>query len=427
MDLVITVEEQLTTNLQLGITFTGTSDPNTFPIAGIFQIQDRNFLGYGNILGVDANIALDTQSLSFQYTHRWIFGLPLQGGVELTVLHSDRLAPMDNIAPFFNGDEDRAFPDGFSSYEDYIRANIIVPDEYLMKYDQWSISPAFSTGYRWFTSLGNLGLSGGLRTTFIYNSYDASLYRPFELKLRENNNRFIPAFSIWTALSLDQRDIYYDPSRGYYGIQRLGYYGFFDMETEHYMKTDTKAEAFFTLFDVPLSDSYNFKGVFGIHSGLSFIWPQPGRDKAEITNANKLYVDGMFIGRGWTGARDTSRGLGLWESWAELRFPLVPGILALDFFFDAVVSGVKSTDDQREELKAGDFFARSFTEMLNSTYFSFGIGPRISIPQFPFRFLFAKRFRIKDGEFQWERGALGATDNPASGIDFVLSISLSTY
>jgi outer membrane protein insertion porin family len=248
--------------------------------------------------------------------------------------------------------------------------------------------------------------------------------RPFDPILRKSNKGVIPAISFWTSLSLDQRDIYYDPSKGYYGIQRFGYYGFFDIEREHYMKTDTKAEIFFTLFNLPVTDTYSFKGVFGLHSGLSFIWPQFGRENAEIENTNKLSVDGMFIGRGWSSARISSRGLGLWENWAELRFPVVPGILAVDFFFDAAVSGVST---KGIKLKPEDFFKRSFTEMLNGTYFSFGGGPRISIPQFPFRFLFAKRFRIVDGEFQWERGALGATDNPASGIDFVLSISLSTY
>jgi outer membrane protein insertion porin family len=134
----------------------------------------------------------------------------------------------------------------------------------------------------------------------------------------------------------------------------------------------------------------------------------------------------MFIGRGWSEARLSTRGLGLWENWAELRFPVVPGMLALDFFFDAVVSGV-SNKDGRIELRPEDFFNRSYTDMLNSAYFSFGFGPRISIPQFPFRFLFTKGFRIIDGEFQWKRGALGASDDPTSGLDFVLSISLSTY
>ncbi|MDR1411860.1 MAG: outer membrane protein assembly factor BamA [Spirochaetaceae bacterium] len=426
MDLVITMEEQPTTNLQFGITFTGTSDPNEFPIAGILQIQDRNFLGYGNILGLQLDVSRDTQAISFQYTHRWIFGLPLSGSFDLTVNHSKRLALMDNSGPFFNGDEPYAYPDGFSSYDEYESASYIPANEFLMTYDQWSISPGFSTGYRWLTFLGNLGLSGGLRTAFVINTYDEVKLRPFDPILRESNKGVVPALSFWTSVSLDQRDIYYDPSKGYYGIQRFGYFGFLDIEREHYMKTETKAEVFFTLFDLPITDTYSFKGVFGIHSGLSFIWPQPGRKQAEIEAANKLAVDGMFIGRGWSSARLSTRGLALWENWAELRFPVVPGIIALDFFFDAAVSGV-NTRDGRVELKPEQFFDRPFTELLNSAYFSFGVGPRISIPQFPFRFLFAKGFRIIDGEFQWKRGALGATDNPGSGIDFVLSISLSTY
>jgi outer membrane protein insertion porin family len=426
MDLVITMEEQPTTNLQFGITFTGTSDPNAFPIAGLLQIQDRNFLGYGNILGFQFDVSRDTQSGSLTYTHRWLFGLPLSGGFDLTVTHSQRLAFMDNSAPFFNGDEPYSFPDGFDSYQEYAAAYNTPSNEYLMSYEQWSISPGFSTGYRWLTFLGNLGLSGGFRTAFVINTYDETMYRPFDPVLRKSNKGIVPALSFWTSLSLDQRDIYYDPSRGYYAIQRFGYYGFLDIEREHYMKTDTKAEVFFTLFDLPITDTYSFKGVFGLHSGLSFIWPQPGRDRAEIEDANKLSIDGMFIGRGWTAARLSTRSLGLWESWAELRFPVVPGILALDFFFDAAVSGV-SNRDGRIELKPENFFNRSFTEMLNSTYFSFGVGPRISIPQFPFRFLFTKGFRIVDGEFQWKQGALGASNDPYSGIDFVLSISLSTY
>jgi outer membrane protein insertion porin family len=422
MDLVITMEEQPTTNLQLGVTFTGTSDPNAFPIAGIFQIQDRNFLGYGNALGFQADLSRDTQSGALQYTHKWIFGLPLSGSFDLTVLHSQRLAFMDNVAPFFNGDEiGVAFPDGFNSYEEYKSAYNTPSNEYLMSYEQWSVSPGFSTGYRWLTPAGNLGLSGGIRTAFVVNTYDEVLYRPFEPVLRKNNNGIVPAFSFWTALSLDQRDIYYDPSNGYYAIQRFGYYGFLDIEREHYMKTDTKAEIFFTLFDVPITDTYSFKGVFGLHSGLSFIWPQPGRKQAEIEASNKLSIDGMFIGRGWTAARLSTRGLALWENWAELRFPIVPGILALDFFFDAAVAG--ANDQEKPE----NFFNRPFTEFLDSAYFSFGVGPRISIPQFPFRFLFAKRFKIEDGEFHWKSGALGASSDPASGIDFVLSISLSTY
>jgi outer membrane protein insertion porin family len=61
--------------------------------------------------------------------------------------------------------------------------------------------------------------------------------------------------------------------------------------------------------------------------------------------------------------------------------------------------------------------------------YSFGAGLRFALPQFPFRFLFLKRFSTPDGVFQWQRGALGgvAGDDGSSGIDFVISFAVSTY
>jgi outer membrane protein insertion porin family len=59
--------------------------------------------------------------------------------------------------------------------------------------------------------------------------------------------------------------------------------------------------------------------------------------------------------------------------------------------------------------------------------FSFGGGVRFTIPQFPFRFSLAKRFKVVDGQFQWQRGAIWSNENPASGVDPVISFSISTY
>jgi outer membrane protein insertion porin family len=124
-------------------------------------------------------------------------------------------------------------------------------------------------------------------------------------------------------------------------------------------------------------------------------------------------VDGMFIGRGWSDEYNR-KGLVLWENWAELRFPIVPNILAWDFFFDA--AAVKETPTK---------FFQSFS--IDDMRFSFGGGLRFSIPQFPFRFSLAKRFRTVGGDFKWVKGAIGSNDNPASGIDFVISFALSSY
>jgi outer membrane protein insertion porin family len=414
MDLIFTVEEQPTTDVQLGVTFAGTSDPDSFPVSGLVKWNDRNFLGRGNIVGAGVTASPDTQNLSLEYTQRWLFGLPLSGGFDFTVQHAKRVAAMDKLDPVFNGDETYAFPDGFDSYSDYESHNKLPPSAFLMDYNQWSFSLGFSTGYRFLTPLGNLGLGGGIRSALVYNSYDAGLFRPFDPTLRSGNNRWVPAESIWTSISLDQRDVYYDPSNGYYGIQRFGIYGIFPFEVEHYIKSDTKAEYFFTLFNFQILDNYALKAVFGIHTGVSFIFPQPFQEKAVIEDANKLLIDGMFVGRGWTDQR-LNRGLALWENWAEIRIPVVPNILALDMFFDA--AAVKETPKT---------FFNEFK--LDDMRFSFGGGLRFAIPQFPFRFIFAKRFMFTNGSFTWIPGSIGGnSSNPAAGVDFVISFALSTY
>jgi outer membrane protein insertion porin family len=392
------------------VTFSGSSDPDAFPISGLVKWTDRNFLGYGNMVGAEVNASPDTQSVSLEYTQRWLFGLPLSGGFDFTFRHTKRLAAMDTEAPFFNGDETRAYPDGFDSYEEYASASKYPPDVYLMEYDQLGFSLGFSTGYRWSTVAGNLGLGGGIRTGLVKNIYDDKIWRPFDPVLRDRNNEWSMSNQFWTSISLDQRDVYYDPSKGYYGIQRFGFYGLFPFEREHYIKSDTKAEYFLTLFNLPITDTYSFKAVFGIHTGVSLILRQPSHLNQElpiILDANKLVIDGMFTARGWTGER-LNRGLALWENWAEVRFPVVPGILALDLFFDA--AAVKPT--------VPGFFKDFEMEDMR---FSFGGGIRFAIPQFPFRFIFAKRFQVVDGEVVWPGGNMGGK------LDFVISFALATY
>jgi outer membrane protein insertion porin family len=423
MDLVINVEEQPTTDIQFGLTFSGTADPDAFPVSGMIKWNDRNFLGTGNVVGAELTGSPDTQAMTLEYTHRWIFGLPLSGSFDFTVQHTKRYAAMDIREPVMSGDDEGNWPDGFDSWNEYVDAGKIPPDEFLMSYDQWRLSLGISTGYRWLTGLGNLGLGGGVRLGMVYSGYDPELYRPFDPVLRRQNNRWTPATSVWTSISLDQRDIYYDPSSGYYGIQRIGYYGLFPVEEEHYVRADTKAEWYYTLFNIPVTDKWDFKAVFGIHSGLSFIFRQPGYDNPVIERANRLAVDGMFIGRGWT-SEYSNKGLALWENWAEVRFPVVPGILAWDFFFDA--AGIKATPWHF----FNDFGADDSTSPGQDTFFmrfSFGGGFRFTIPQFPFRFSLAKRFKITDGRVEWVGGEIGKSDKPGSGLNFVISFAMSTY
>jgi outer membrane protein insertion porin family len=418
MDLVFTVEEQPTTDIQAGLTFTGSTDPDAFPLSLMASITDRNFLGRGNTFGVNVNASLSTQDLAVQYTQKWLFGLPLSGGFDISLAHSSRLGLMDNHRPFFNGDETYAYPDGFIDYNGYVNAYKTPADEYLFKYDQWSISTGFSTGYRWSTPLGNLGVSGSFRIGFKFNDYDREKYRAFDPAIRMRDE-WTPATSLAFSVSLDDRDIYYDPSKGYYLLQRLGMYGLLpDMiEEEYFMRTDSKAEIYFTLWNWHVSDSWAFKGVFGVHSGLSFYFPF-GNEKVIVEQANMLALDGMFTARGWTTER-LQRGLAQWENWAELRIPVLPGVLALDGFFDAA-----EIADNYENIFKED----SRGSLADRMRFSYGFGLRFAIPQFPFRFILAKRFYLKDGEVKFIQGGIGAIKgDDASGMDFVLSFAIPTY
>jgi outer membrane protein insertion porin family len=414
MDLIITVEEQPTMDVQFGLSFSGSSDPESVPVSLLLKWSDRNFRGTGNLLGADFNISTNTVSGTLEYTQRWLFGLPLSGGFDLTAQWARNNAAMMHNLIQFNGDETYAFPMGFSSYEEYVALSRAPSNEYLMKYDQWYISVGFSTGYRWGTFLGNLSLNGGIRIGFVRNDYDAGVYTPFDPTLRARNNILTPQNSFWTSLALDQRDIYYDPSSGYYGVQRAGFYGIFPAELEHYFRSDTKVEYFHTLLNFPVTESWNFKMVFGIHTGVSLITKSRLQDHVvPIEEANKLSVDGMFIGRGWT-SEYRNRGLALWENWAEMRFPIVANLLSFDFFFDA--AGVKGTPQ---------LFFSAFT--IEDMRFSFGGAFRFTLPQLPLRLGLVKRFRVLDGQVHWEQGAIGANENPNSGLDFVFSFTLSSY
>jgi outer membrane protein insertion porin family len=426
MDLVFTVEEQPTIDLQFGLTFSGSADPESFPISGLIKWNDRNLAGTGNQLGAELNsTVVDSTMLSFNYLHRWVLGLPLSLGVDFTANYSRRYATMNNHPPFFTGggDENFSFPDGFTSREEYDRLHRIPTRDYLMQYEQWFVSIGFSSGYRWFTPLGIFQINGGMRFGLVNNFYDGELYRPFDPTLRAGNNTWTPRNSLWMGFSLDQRDIFYDPSRGYYLYQRFGLFGLLENEREHYIRTDSKIQYFHTLFNIPVSENWNFRCVLGLHAGLSTIVKQLGRggpsDLPVIEDANKLAIDGMFIGRGWSSAF-RKKGLLLLDTWVELRFPLVRGILAWDFFFDA--AGV--------EEEPGYYFGINSQGQRNFGWeqfrFSYGGGIRFTLPQFPIRLSLVKRFTILDGAVKWEPGALfGDPNNDFAGMDLVMSFVLS--
>jgi hypothetical protein len=127
------------------------------------------------------------------------------GGNDVYLVFSNEtwecLMALDTMSPFFNGDEDNAYPDGFDSYDDYINNKnnnpllyysckgnggyFEISSNYITLYDD-------TTNYKLKYEISN----GKLKLITINNNslkifYDKSIYRPFNPELRSNDNEDI--------------------------------------------------------------------------------------------------------------------------------------------------------------------------------------------------------------------------------------------
>lgn len=375
VDMIVSVEEQSTTSIEFGVTFSGVSDPDDLPFALFVKWQDSNVRGSGKSLSASASIATDTQSVSLSYGTNWFKDLPISTSISTEFSHSS----LSTYCLSF---------DKYGTFDD---------ESYYMDYEQFKWSSGISLGRRWTPDFAIISWTGGLTTSLKNNRYDDDVWVPADSSISDYANTWGWQNSIWTAISLDDRNINYDPSSGWFASQRFTWYGLTPLESEYFLRTDTKLEKYFTLFSHQFTESWNFKLILMGYSGLSMQFPAPG---TSIGETSRLYIDGMFNGRGWTSIYNKKRGKAMWSNIVELRVPIVPGILALDLFADAVA--IKDEPSMLNELKKEDFF------------FSFGPGLRFTIPQFPLRLLFANTgkfgstssddgYGTGDGKWHWDK------------------------
>ncbi len=377
VDLIVSVEEQSTTSIEFGVTFSGVSDPDDLPFALFVKWQDSNIAGSGRSVSASTTISTDTQSISLGYGTNWFKDLPISTSISTEFSHSSLSAYT------LSWDEN----------------NIEDDDTYYMDYEQWKWSTGLSLGRRWTPDFAIISWTGGITGSLRNNVYDEDVWTPVDGSISEYANRWGWQNSIWTAVSVDDRDINYDPSSGWFLSQRFTWYGLTPLETEFFLRTDTKLEKYFTLLKFPVTESWMFKLVLMGYSGLSMQFPKPG---SGIGDSSRLYLDGMFNARGWTSIYNKKRGKAMWSNILELRIPVVPGILALDIFGDAAV-----IKDEPGELFDGSISKEDF-------FFSWGPGIRFTIPQFPLRLLFANtgkfgstsssdKYGKGDGEWHWDK------------------------
>lgn len=379
IDLIVEVEEQSTTGVEFGFSFSGISDPNSSPVSFFARLTDSNFLGSGRTVGADVSLSVDQWSLGGKFYENWLFGQPISLGVSANVGMKSLTTEQEMYYPGLNNSTD-----------------------YMMDYDSFTTGIDVSLGRRWQPNFAIISLTGGIGSMINKNFYDASIYYPADMTVRAANENWGLTNTIYSAISFDDRDLYYDAAKGWFASQKISWTGFIpSVENQFFFRSDTKAEGYLTLLNKKVSDIWNMKFVLYGYSGFSFLVPG---GQTEIAPSNKLYIDGMFAGRGW-GNLIGQKGQALWSNNFEFRFPVVTGFMSVDAFYD--VAFLKDTIQDMNTLS------------LNDAYMSWGFGLRLTIPQFPLKFLLAAPHTIRDGKFMYKNSA-----NNAWPFEFVLSFNL---
>jgi len=413
MDLVINVEEMSTAQIQFGLTLTGLGQTSSFPLSGFVKWSDTNLGGTGKNLQINATLSPDEQSLDTSFGQNWISNKRISQSLSFTIKHALAQTAQDSIAPLFSSED---IPDPYSSLGsgtntwDGLLSSI--PDNYLMKYDNYTFSLGFSSGYTFKIPQGDIGIAGGISSGLGLSSYDASKYRPYEKEMRDFNGLWVLKDSIFGRIYLNRLDYWYNPSKGYFLSERLAYTGFLNSERQFYLRSDTKAEAYVTLFTIPFSPTWKLSPVIGIHSGVQYLFATPFRPLT--VTKDWVYLDGTFNARGWKSLYG-AKGTFVWENSLELHLPVVPQVLSIDGFLDA---GAMSTQIGWLDMTLDSPSASASGLGWKNFAFSTGFGARFIIAQFPFRFYLAKRFVFDGSTITWK--------TPGS-FDFVLSLTQPLY
>ena len=233
----------------------------------------------------------------------------------------------DGIAPFF----DDGVPDPFVAPLPGGYSLTSIPTAYLMPYQDWDIELGLTSGYTFRTVAGDLGFGGAVTFGVGMKDYDASRYRPASEDLRDYAGIWRLGNKLIERTTLNHLDLSYNPSKGYYLSERLTWAGILPepLEAQQYFKTESKIEAYATLFNIPVFENWNLKWVLGAHSGFQTLSAHPG---APLTVTDDwLYLDGTFNARGWKELYGF-QGVGLWENWLELRMPIFEQYLWVDGF-----------------------------------------------------------------------------------------------
>jgi len=425
MDLVINVEEGKNTDIQFGVTFTGAS--SSYPVSGFLKWNENNFRGKGQVLSIGTELSPAKQSLTLGFNDKWIMGRRWSVGTNLAFTHQLYTGILQDIMPVRFTEDDYnnnlAAPDPYNSYDEWqdaIDNGESIDSAYLMEYDNYQLSLGGNTGYTFHTHLGRFTTATGLNSSLNNIDYDSGEYRPYNPAIRNNLNTWLFNNKLWLNLIWDRRDFVINPNNGFIFNQITTYAGGILGGNTQFIKSQSKAEAFLKLIEIPVSDKYTFKTIFAAHTSFSAILNQYYSENSDFgwnikaTTGDLLYMDGMNIAKGWPFQQN---GKAMWDNWVELRMPIAENVLWGDLYFSGTGFWTELSNVDLDK-----------SNLIDDFYFSFGGGIRFTIPGLPIGLYLTKRFRTNNGTIVWEPGTIFTNaDNPNSGMDLVIAFQFGLF
>ena len=420
--LELAIEEGNQMELSFGATFGGTVDG--FPVSGFLQWSDKNLMGTGRDFTVSTNLSPDTQSVYLALSDDWVGDKRWSNGISLSLERSSKKNTLQrgSGSAYFDGrDKDNiTYPKGYNSALDWYMSKQTTPQSTnLMSYDFYSITAAYSSGYKFMFDAGSLTVSGGLSIGLSHALYDSS-YDPYEYIIKKYNEKWQFSNKLSGTVTWDGRDLVNNTTKGYMLSMSYTYAGGILGGLSNYNKLSLNAAGYMSLFKFTNEEGKEKHLVLSLTSQVSFMLPQywnnsdmHGWDFYDANNGatkyEMLYIDGMNIGRGHSLKLWNSF---LWHNQLEINYPLVENVLSAEIY----ASGTAVIEDLN----------RLSWNSLN-WYFSAGAGIKLKIPGFPLGLYLCKTSKIENGAFSWDGGPIFGTSKSGSGLKLVLAITTSIY
>jgi outer membrane protein assembly factor BamA len=386
-DMILRTVDQRTGLVNFGVNYDAVAGYN-----GNITVVEKNFLGMGHQLELEGIYGQYLQKIAGSYTYTWVFGFPLDFGVELGWYHQ-------------------------------LQTNIPVDNNNDGIVDGTSISYVGNTNYDMLLAVTNGG--GSLASDNLYGGFKIGLHFLNDFKLFTSFKMYLSSFTgVGLENPLEYTPYGWEPSLSLMALATnkncfrndwilgVGY----DMTDNIFPKNgyrvmlSAKASGFllpgFSRFFEP---AFNLSGYITPLGGITFkgfaesavITPLPGDSAPSLTLAESTHFDGVYFLRGWLDEPD----FGFSETYAsgEILIPLYKDILKIGIFGDIGKIGYSVSD---------------WLGVSNGYRASFGIGINVDIPMLPIRMYFC-RLAYQDNLGEWN---LTSNPNLLSDIRLVFSI-----